>query len=335
MKSSILGNAKGQLPCTELEMSKILVVIVDSVPIRQRETQVEDELMIVRRLLLALFCCLSFSATAQSGGAMLPRTSDAAGKVDLVEGDVRIYDTTKKPRIIKVGDGIAEGESIVTGGDGELHMKMADGGYIAVRPNTKMRIAAFRAQGDDNDKGVFGLLVGSFRSITGWIGKYNSRNYRINTPTATIGVRGTDHEPMVIPEGSQEGEAGTYDKVNIGGSFIQTTHGRVDVGERQAAFAPHAGTVAPRVLGSIPRFFQATRNEHLLEPRHEAIQRSLDKGRDERRRAMEQRQAAHSQPVDHRPSVQSRPNLRQEARNQRQEWRREGKQRPQHRRHKD
>jgi hypothetical protein len=253
--------------------------------------------MMLGRFLLPLLSCLSFAAAAQSGGSIQP--ADAAGKVDLVEGDVRIYDKAMKARTVKVGDGVNESESIVTGADGELHMQMADGGYIAVRPNTKMRIAIFRAEGDENDKGVFGLLVGSFRSITGWIGKHSPRNYQVNTPTATIGVRGTDHEPLVIPEGSKEGEAGTYDKVNAGGSFIQTPHGRVEVAEHRAAFAAHAGTVAPRLLDSVPNFFRPTRNEQVLEHRHEAIQRTLDKRRNERR-----------QSVAHRPG--NRPDLRQE-----------------------
>jgi hypothetical protein len=253
--------------------------------------------MMLGRFLLPLLSCLSFAAAAQSGGST--QIAYAAGKVDLVEGDVRIYDKAMKARTVKVGDGVNESESIVTGADGELHMQMADGGYIAVRPNTKMRIAIFRAEGDENDKGVFGLLVGSFRSITGWIGKHSPRNYQVNTPTATIGVRGTDHEPLVIPEGSKEGEAGTYDKVNAGGSFIQTPHGRVEVAEHRAAFAAHAGTVAPRLLDSVPNFFRPTRNEQVLEHRHEAIQRTLDKRRNERR-----------QSVAHRPG--NRPDLRQE-----------------------
>ncbi len=272
--------------------------------------------MMLRRFLLPLVSCLSFATAAQSGGST--QIADAAGKVDLVEGDVRIYDKAMKARTVKVGDGVNESESIVTGADGELHMQMADGGYIAVRPNTKMRIAIFRAEGDENDKGVFGLLVGSFRSITGWIGKHSPRNYQVNTPTATIGVRGTDHEPLVIPEGSKEGEAGTYDKVNAGGSFIQTAHGRVEVAEHRAAFAAHAGTVAPRLLDSVPNFFRPTRNEQVLEHRHEAVQRTLDKRRDERRQA-----------VAHRPG--NRPDLRQERQKQRQELRQPRQQKQQER----
>src|SRR2546422_3860812 len=113
-------------------------------------------------------------------------------------------------------DSIFEGESIATGANGEVHLRMEDGGFIAVRPGTRMRIAKFRAQGDGSDAVNIGLLEGSFRSITGWIARFGRNNYQVRTPTVTIGVRGTDHEPFHIPAGSPLGEPGTYDKVNQG-----------------------------------------------------------------------------------------------------------------------
>jgi hypothetical protein len=232
--------------------------------------------------------CLSLSAYAQNSASAansVTATPNTAGKIDLMEGDVRVFDSKKAPRTVHVGDKIFEGDSIVTGKDGEIHMTMEDTGFIAVRPDTKMQITQYQANGDNQDKGVFGLLVGSFRSISGWIGKYQPKSYVIRTPTATIGIRGTDHEPKVIPEGSTEGDPGTYDKVNTGGTFIRTPQGSVDVTEHHAAFAPRAGGGAlsrPRVLTSVPNFYRPTRNEHLIEGKHEQIQRTLQQRREEK-----------------------------------------------------
>jgi hypothetical protein len=250
--------------------------------------------LLLRFWLSLLLCCASFATVAQSGGSPSP-TTDAAATVEFVEGDVRIFDKTKAMRRVNVGDAINEGDSIVTGSDGEIHLHMGDEGLIAVRPNTKMRIAQFRADGDDQDKGIFGLLSGTFRSVTGWIGRYNPRGYLVRTPTATIGVRGTDHEPLVIPPDSTEGDPGTYDKVNAGGTYIQTPQGRVDVPAGRAAFAPQGakpGMPAPRLLDKVPSFFRPTRNEHRIEGRHEAIQRQLDKRREERRKFVSERKAS-------------------------------------------
>ena len=237
-----------------------------------------------RFFLLALaLCCLSASAGAQAPAPTPAGAAYVAGQIDLLEGDVRIVDQRNLRRAAKVGDKVYEGDNITTGANGEIHMTMDDQGFIAVRPNTKMRILQYRAEGDDDDKGVISLLVGSLRSITGWIGKYHPKSYSINTPTATIGIRGTDHEPKVIPEGSSEGDAGTYDKVNAGGSFINTPQGNIDVTPNHAAFAPHNGRAAPRMLAGVPGFFRPTRNEHLIAGKHEQIQRIVQQKREERR----------------------------------------------------
>jgi plasmid stabilization system protein ParE len=227
---------------------------------------------------------------ALGGLTLAARAAETAGKVELVSGQVRVMDAAQAERPVKAGDSVREGESIVTGADGEIHLEMADGGTIAVRPNTRLRIAEYRARGDDQDKGVFSLLAGGFRSITGWIGKFNPRSYQVRTPTATIGIRGTDHEPMVIPEGSGEGEAGTYDKVNAGATYIESEGTVVEVPEQRAAFAPLIGPgprPVPRLLERIPPFFRPGLNEQLLERRHEAIQHLLERRRFERRQFLE------------------------------------------------
>lgn len=235
------------------------------------------------RFFLLAFMLLTLVGLQAHAQAPAAATAYVAGKIDLMEGDVRIVDKQNQRRTVKVGDSVYEGDSVSTGANGEIHMTMDDQGFIAVRPNTKMRIMQYRAEGDDDDKGVISLIVGSLRSVTGWIGKYHPKSYSINTPTATIGIRGTDHEPKVIPEGSSEGDAGTYDKVNAGGSFINTPQGNVDVTPNHAAFAPHNGRAAPRMLAAVPHFFRPTRNEHLIEGKHDQIQRMVQQKREERR----------------------------------------------------
>jgi len=234
-------------------------------------------------------------ATAAALLAALPACAQAvlAGGVELAEGDVRFYDAARVVRRPKVGDPIHEGESIVTGADGEVHLQMEDGGLIAVRPATRMRIVNFRAEGHESDRMTIGLLEGSFRSVTGWIAKFTRNNYTVRTPTATIGVRGTDHEPYVIAEGSALGDPGTYDKVNAGGTYIQTQYGRVDVAPGRAGFAHLRRAERPRVLAQVPTLFRATRNEARVTRRYQEIQKRLPQQREERRKFhQEQRQKA-------------------------------------------
>ena len=78
-----------------------------------------------------------------------------------------------------------------------------------------------RMQGFD-DASALRLFSGALRAISGWIGKHQADRVLIRTATATIGIRGTDHEAMVIAPGDPTGAPGTYDKVNAGSTFIFT-----------------------------------------------------------------------------------------------------------------
>ena len=242
---------------------------------------------------VAFFCTvpLAWAQGAADPGSIVETAVDAApaGKVELVEGDVRFLDGSGRVRQPKVGDALYQGETVVTGANGETHLSMGDGGYIGVRPNTKMRIDNYKAEGGPDDLSVIGLLQGSFRSVTGWIAKLGGSRYVVRTPTATIGVRGTEHEPLVILEGSKEGEPGTYDRVHIGESVIQTQQGAVSVRPNQAGFAPYRGAVRPRVLDRIPGFFRPTRNEARFAGLHARVQGQLERHREERRQIIEQR----------------------------------------------
>jgi hypothetical protein len=245
-----------------------------------------------------------------------PRTAGAAepaGRVELADGEVRIHDAARKIRAAAAGTAVFEGDRIETGSDGELHVAMEDGGFLAVRPNTSLTIAGYRAQGDERDQSVFSLLKGSIRSVTGWIARFNPPGYQVRTPTATIGVRGTDHEPLVIPEGSAEGEPGTYDKVNAGRSVLKTARGEIEVLPDRAAFAAFKGDLAPRLLAEIPRAFRSTRFEKRIEGKHREIQPLLDRKREDRRKSIEQRRGeAAKAPAQRRTDPAARDSRRAE-----------------------
>ena len=77
-------------------------------------------------------------------------------------------------------------------------------------------------------------------AITGLIGRLHKESYRITTPTATIGIRGTDHETIVVVPGSRLAATvapGTYNKVNRGETVVSNEHGTVFVQPNQMAYA--------------------------------------------------------------------------------------------------
>jgi hypothetical protein len=89
------------------------------------------------------------------------------------------------------------------------------------------------------------------------IGRTARSNYKIVTPNATIGVRGTDHEPAYYPPGeSGEAEPGTDDKVNAGETVLRNADGETAISPGQAAFVHHLRLDRPRLLAAAPTFYQ-------------------------------------------------------------------------------
>ncbi len=187
----------------------------------------------------------------------------AAGNAQFVIGDVKVINKAGVTRALVKGGEVDEGDRIITAAGASAQIKMVDGGFIAVRPNTDLGFDTYRYSGkeDGKESAVLSLLQGGFRTITGIIGHTNKQNYLIKTETATIGIRGTDHEPMVIlppaPGQVAIAEPGTYDKVNVGIAYIRTDLGSVDIHRNQVGFAPIT-RAAPVILPSIPPFYKPT-----------------------------------------------------------------------------
>ncbi len=102
------------------------------------------------------------------------------------------------PGVLLVGAAVHSGDAIRTGTLGEVDLRMSDGGLIALRAKTTFRIDSYGAEGETTDSEAFSLVAGANRSISGWIGKLNPVGYRLQTPTATIGIREADHETVYI-----------------------------------------------------------------------------------------------------------------------------------------
>ncbi len=234
-------------------------------------------------------------APAASGASMRATSAPdfiPAGTISVAGGDVRLLRGDGTARQVAAGDVVNVGDSLVTGKDSEAQLAMQDAGFIVLRPNTRFLIVSYKADGGGDDKGVFSLLVGGIRSVTGWIGKYNQAAYQVRTPSATIGIRGTDHEIRYLLAGSTEGEPGTYDKVFAGAATIQTEGGQVDIAPNQAGFVAPGKRERPRVLERIPAFFRPGPNEAQIDLKHAQIQLVIAQRREERQKLVAEKRAA-------------------------------------------
>jgi YD repeat-containing protein len=125
-----------------------------------------------------------------------------AGSVDFSTGNVVATGVDGRARPLAKGAEINSGDRIVTN-DGRAQIRFADGAYVSLQPNTDFAIREFRYDGrtDGSERGLFGLLKGAMRTVTGAIGRVNRSAYEIQTPTATIGIRGTGGLIQVFDDG--------------------------------------------------------------------------------------------------------------------------------------
>lgn len=135
-------------------------------------------------------------ATLMVALSALPFTALAAnaGRVDFAVGDVRAVTADGRSRPLTKGATFNSGDTIETG-DGRAQLRFTDGAQVSLQPGSQFRIDNYNFSGktDGSEKGLFSLLKGGLRTITGWVGRTNRDNYKVTTAVATIGIRGTEY----------------------------------------------------------------------------------------------------------------------------------------------
>lgn len=132
----------------------------------------------------------SAMAAAASGQAL----AETAGKVSFVTGNVTATTPDGQSRALRRGDAINGGDRIETRG-GRLQIRFTDGGFVALQPNTVFGVDQYlyANKAPEETSLFFSLLRGGMRTVTGAIGKVNKQSYKVRTPVATIGIRGTGY----------------------------------------------------------------------------------------------------------------------------------------------
>src|SRR5690606_18549600 len=97
-------------------------------------------------------------------------------------------------RVLVVGSEVSVGERIVTGPSGRVQLLFQDQTRIVVGPRSTLVIESYLLNGNQTNRFAVDALAGTFRFISG-----NSPKsaYSIDTPTASIAVRGTKFDVTV------------------------------------------------------------------------------------------------------------------------------------------
>ncbi len=118
--------------------------------------------------------------------------ADVVGEVTAVIGLGKVVNPQGEQAVAR-GQLIRAGDKIETAAGGHVHVRFVDGGLVSVRPLSRLHIEDYRNQGAQNLAAIrFKLDVGVMRSVTGEWGEAHRDRFRLNTPVAAIGIKGTD-----------------------------------------------------------------------------------------------------------------------------------------------
>jgi len=134
-------------------------------------------------LLLGALCILAVADTAAA--------AETIGVVRTSSGDATV---TRGDQTLPASPGlkILLGDTLGTGADGSLGVILRDDSSLSIGPESRLVLRSFQFSPSE---GKFDMVArisrGTMAYLSGLIGKLAPENARFETPTATIGIRGT------------------------------------------------------------------------------------------------------------------------------------------------
>lgn len=206
------------------------------------------------RSVLSLGTCAALLA-ALTAYADAP-TGTAAGTATLVTGRVSAATPAGEIRDLIKGGAVYSGEVIITSSASYVNIEFSDGGRVLLRPESRFAIERYQYAGGQaanaqpsnrpaaQESAFFRLLKGGFRAVSGLIGHTRREDYAVQTPVATIGIRGTDYEVRYCNgdcgDVSPTPQDGLYAGVNAGSIGITNPAGTTAPGVGHFVYVPGA-----------------------------------------------------------------------------------------------
>lgn len=133
-------------------------------------------------------CSLLFAAALSNGASA---QTAPVGYVRVANGEVFIVKQAERIAA-KIGDPVATGDVLETGASGSLGITFRDDSRISLGPNTELSLKAYEFEpAEARLSFVARIARGTLLYISGLIAKLSPDGVAVETPVATLAVRGT------------------------------------------------------------------------------------------------------------------------------------------------
>lgn len=118
----------------------------------------------------------------------------AVGEVSLVLGNAVVIHADGSQSVVSQGMSIKASDKVQTASNGHVHIHFVDDALVSIRPDSRLRITQYDYDASRPEASTIRLNLdeGITRAISGNGARSAKERFRLNTPIAAIGVRGTD-----------------------------------------------------------------------------------------------------------------------------------------------
>lgn len=118
---------------------------------------------------------------------------DLAGRVSFQQGSLTAVNRLGETRKLAVGAPLYEGDILQTDKGSFAVLALGDDTRLTLKPKTRFQIErhAYDEEAPERGSTLLRLFTGGLRVVTGLIAKSQPAAFKVDTPVATIGIRGT------------------------------------------------------------------------------------------------------------------------------------------------
>lgn len=177
----------------------------------------------------------------------------SVAKIVDIKGDVfaeNHADKNATQRKLTIGSGVNSQDYLTSKTNSYALMVFRDGEKITLQANSQLDIVNYDFQNaGKKDQILLKLAAGGMRALTGLIGKKDHSAYAVDTPVATIGIRGTEYEAVCVGDcvNNDNNDEGLYSHVTQGAISQTNETGETVLTEGQNNFIANTTTTAAPV----------------------------------------------------------------------------------------